>query len=195
MRVFLDFEASSLGKNGYPIEVGWVFEDGRPEAHLIKPAEGWTDWDKEAEAIHGLSRERLTEEGAPAETVARRLVEALTGHLLYASAPSWDGKWLSKLLRGGGLPRHALRLRDSEEARDEAVRERLEGVLPPAELDAVVSTILAGAAERARRREARHRALADAEGERQIWLEVQRLADQERERRGGRPFDDPAAGE
>jgi hypothetical protein len=37
MRVFLDFEASSLGKNGYPIEVGWVFEDGACEAHLIRP--------------------------------------------------------------------------------------------------------------------------------------------------------------
>ena len=26
MLVFLDFEASSLGKRSYPIEVGWVFE-------------------------------------------------------------------------------------------------------------------------------------------------------------------------
>ena len=25
MRVFLDFEASSLGKKSYPVEVGWVF--------------------------------------------------------------------------------------------------------------------------------------------------------------------------
>ena len=40
MLVFLDFEASSLGKRSYPIEVGWVFEDGRSEAHLIRPAPG-----------------------------------------------------------------------------------------------------------------------------------------------------------
>ena len=38
------------------------------------------------------------------------------GHDLLASAPSWDGKWLSALLRAAGLPRHSLRLRDSDEA-------------------------------------------------------------------------------
>ena len=40
MLVFLDFEASSLAKRGYPIEVAWVFEDGRAESHLIRPAPG-----------------------------------------------------------------------------------------------------------------------------------------------------------
>ena len=51
MIVFLDFEASSLSDDSYPIEVGWVFEDGRTEAHLIRPAPAWTDWDPAAEAI------------------------------------------------------------------------------------------------------------------------------------------------
>ena len=45
MRVFLDFEASSLSKDSYPIEVGWAGEDGSTEAHLIRPAPDWTDWD------------------------------------------------------------------------------------------------------------------------------------------------------
>ncbi len=99
MLVFLDFEASSLGKRSYPIEVGWVFEDGRSEAHLIRPAPEWTDWDAQAEAVQHIPRDLLLREGAPHDVVAQRMIEALEGHDLLASAPSWDGKWLSALLR------------------------------------------------------------------------------------------------
>ena len=42
-------EASSLGDHSYPIEVGWVLEDGSPESHLIRPPPEWTDWDPGAE--------------------------------------------------------------------------------------------------------------------------------------------------
>ena len=44
MKAFLDFEASSLEKGGFPVEVGWVLEDGAEEAHLIRPAPDWTVW-------------------------------------------------------------------------------------------------------------------------------------------------------
>ncbi|MEK1875915.1 MAG: transcriptional regulator, partial [Rhizobium altiplani] len=37
MIVFLDFEASSLSKHSYPVEIAWVFEDGRSRSFLIKP--------------------------------------------------------------------------------------------------------------------------------------------------------------
>jgi hypothetical protein len=93
MKVFLDFEASSLSDRSYPIEIAWVFEDGRSEAHLIAPAPGWNDWDDVSESIHGISREMLEAEGEPHDVVATRLVEALAGHDLFASAPSWDGRW------------------------------------------------------------------------------------------------------
>ena len=123
MIVFLDFEASSLGKRGFPIEVGWAAEDGSERGSLIRPAPGWEEWSAEAEGIHGITRERLLREGEPHEAVAARLVEQLTGHALYASAPSWDGQWLSRLLRAAGLPRHALRLRDTDEAQAQAATE------------------------------------------------------------------------
>ena len=131
MVVFLDFEASSLAKLSYPIEVAWVFEDGASETHLIQPAPQWTDWDAEAEAIHRISRETLQNEGDPHDAVARRMVDQLSGHSLFASAPSWDGKWLSALLRAAKLPRHALRLRDSDEALAEAARDILAPSCPP----------------------------------------------------------------
>ena len=43
MNVFLDFEASSLSDHSYPIEIAWVFEDGRSQSHMIAPAPGRYD--------------------------------------------------------------------------------------------------------------------------------------------------------
>lgn len=116
MIAFIDFEASSLSKTSFPIEVAWVFEDGRSTSFLIRPNDDWNDWSVEAETIHGLSRELLRSDGVPVDHVARQMVDDLSGHDLFASAPSWDGKWLSVLMRGGGFPRHALRLRKSDQA-------------------------------------------------------------------------------
>jgi hypothetical protein len=176
MLVFLDFEASSLGKRGYPIEVAWVFEDGREEAHLIKPAPGWQDWEPAAEAIHGIARATLEAEGTAHDIVAGRMVDVLTGHDLLASAPSWDGKWLSILLRAAGLPRHSLRLRDTEDAQREVVEHALAGIASTAECRRIRDELMT-ASEIIRRTETpKHRALADAEGERERWLALREAA-------------------
>ncbi|KQS46784.1 MULTISPECIES: 3'-5' exonuclease [unclassified Sphingomonas] len=173
MLVFLDFEASSLGKKSYPIEVAWVFEDGSSESHLIKPAPEWTDWDPAAQAIHGIERRVLEEEGEDHGIVAARMVEVLVGHDLLASAPSWDGKWLSTLLRAGGQPRRVLRLRDSDEAQLEAARACLSGVEPAAVREALTREVVGVVSQRRNGRVPDHRALADAIEEREQWLEVQ----------------------
>jgi hypothetical protein len=175
MLVFLDFEASSLGKRSYPIEVGWVFEDGRSEAYLIRPAPEWTDWDEEAEAIHHITRSEVSANGTPHDAVARRMIDELSGRDLLASAPSWDGKWLSTLLRAAGLPRHSLRLRDSDDALRETASAILKPVVPLARLDEVIAEVLAETEVRASHQPL-HRALADAEDERARWLAVQAAA-------------------
>lgn len=175
MRAFLDFEASSLSDESYPIEVGWVFEDGAAETWLIRPAAAWTDWDAGAEAIHHISRGQLEAEGAAHDEVARRILETLGAHDVYVSAPSWDGKWLSVLLRAAGLPRHAMRLKDSEEAFRQAAAEILEPVVGQDVLEAQT----AQAVDTARRlisKPPAHRALPDARQELGLWLEVQRVA-------------------
>ncbi|MBV9930879.1 MAG: transcriptional regulator [Alphaproteobacteria bacterium] len=177
MRAFLDFEASSLRKNGFPVEVGWVFEDGAFEGHLIRPAPGWSDWDADAEAIHGISRERLEREGTAHGDVARRMVESLEGHDLFASAPSWDGKWLSLLLRSAGLPRHALRLRDTEVAQADSAAALLDPLLTPGEAAGAVREIIAQVRAEAERTPPRHRAVDDAVEELRRWREVVRRAD------------------
>lgn len=172
MMVFLDFEASSLGRRSFPVEVAWVFADGRSESHLIRPAPDWTDWDTEAEAIHHIARETLTESGTAHGIVAARMVDQLTGHDLLASAPSWDGKWLSALLRAAGYPRHSLRLRRSDDAMRECARSILSPALPEADLTAAVDTILSQSEAGVLDAIPAHRALPDAEAERAHWLAV-----------------------
>jgi hypothetical protein len=172
MRVFLDFEASSLRKNGFPVEVGWVFEDGVSEGHLIRPAPGWSDWDPAAEAIHRLTRERLEREGTPHDAVARRMVETLGAHRLYASAPSWDGKWLSLLLRSAGFPRHTLRLRDTEVAQQESIA----AILGARASAPDIAAIMAAVRSEGQTRPVAHRAVDDAEEERRRWLDACRRA-------------------
>jgi hypothetical protein len=173
--VFLDFEASSLSKHGFPIEVAWVFATGEEESHLIRPDPSWTDWDDEAEAIHGISRKRLREEGRLLKDVAERMVSTLAGHALYATAPSWDGKWLSKLLRTAGFPRHALRLEDTEAAHVLAVQRALHAAgIPEERHPNIMQDILAQARHRDDERgPAIHRALADARRERCLWIDIQ----------------------
>jgi hypothetical protein len=178
MRVFLDFEASSLKKNGFPIEIGWAFEDGRGENMLIRPAPNWTEWDPRAEAIHGIPLETLEREGTPHEAVARRMVETLGGLQLFASAPSWDGKWLSLLLRSAGYPRHTLRLRDTEEAQYESAWAILAPVAGPEAAERIARELMARVRAEGESRPVRHRALADAEEELRRWRDIRRLAEE-----------------
>ena len=175
MLVFLDFEASSLGKTSYPIEVAWVFEDGTSETYLIAPAPAWTDWDPAAEAIHHIDRVTLVDEGTPAQQVADRMVAVLAGHSLHASAPSWDGKWLNVLFRATGYPKHTLRLRDTDEALADVARSILREVVPAAALDAEVETVMVLVDVRASGAPA-HRALPDARAEQALWAAVRDAA-------------------
>jgi hypothetical protein len=185
---FLDFEASSLGKYGYPIEVAWVLGSGDEESYLIRPDSTWVDWDPEAETIHGISRDRLEAEGASVSDVAQRMISVLTGHALYATAPSWDGKWLSRLLRTAGIPRHALRLQDTDAAHRQAMGDILQNANIPNVLhDEIMKGILA----QAQRKDdelgpAEHRALADARREQRLWLDIRRRAKDVASRHGSR---------
>ncbi len=155
--IFLDFEASSLSKQSYPVEVGWVGENGSGEAHLIRPAPGWTEWDDRAAAVHGISREQLEREGEPHEAVCARLLTVFEGNDVLASAPSWDGHWLSMLLRAAGHPRHLVRLQDSDVAFAAAAAPQ--GGDIAARIEAAKQAALP----------AGHRALADAKREWAIW--------------------------
>lgn len=68
--VCLDFEASALGRFGYPIEVAIVdCETLACESWLIKPDREWMRsglWSEESARVHNISRAQLRTSGQPA---------------------------------------------------------------------------------------------------------------------------------
>ncbi len=176
MRAFLHFEASSLGRHGFPIEVAWVFENGAEEFHRIRPAPGWADRDPAPRTLHASSRDEPGSDGAPVKTVAHRLVERLSDHDVFASAPPWDGKWLRLLLRSAGLPCRALQLIDNYVGLEELARAILAPSLPSSVIPRATRRILADASARFAGRPLAHWALPDARIERERWLAVSELA-------------------
>ena len=102
--LFIDFEASSLNPDSYPIEVAWSNQDGTRESHLINPysVEGWRDWSRSSQSIHGLSRNRLSQEGKPASWVAERMNEVLNGGILLTNCVEYDLDWCEKLFKSTG---------------------------------------------------------------------------------------------
>ena len=100
---FIDLEASGLGPNSWPIEVGWCFSDGKPEALLISPADDWGDeaWDRQAEALHGIAQATLRKKGHEIAKVCDQLNRALIDVDVFSDAPDWDGFWLYRLFSRG----------------------------------------------------------------------------------------------
>ncbi|MDV7338859.1 hypothetical protein RYZ26_04610 [Terasakiella sp. A23] len=97
---FIDFEASGLSEDSYPIEVAWNGEGGSVESYLIKvqDIEEWTHWDPHAETdAHQISLESLDALGDPPAVVAKRMNEALKGETLYSDAIQFDQFWLNRL--------------------------------------------------------------------------------------------------
>jgi len=122
----IDFEASCLPRHGrsYPIEVG-IADGGMSRSWLIRPHDDWAGWDwtPEAEALHGLSRERIAQEGLPASVVLAELVAATQGCRVLADSLI-DQYWLDTLAAAAGAPspfaiQHVATLFDEERA-DEA---------------------------------------------------------------------------
>lgn len=93
---FLDFEASSLGRESYPISVGWVKGADESDTFLITPSSEWTDWDIKSESIHGLSRKTITESGIDCCEAMKRLNSHLKGSVAVCSS-LYDIFWLKRL--------------------------------------------------------------------------------------------------
>jgi len=61
----IDVEASGLPPGTFPVEIGiTVIETGATKTWLVRPAPEWDSlaWDAAAEALHSISRERLSSE-------------------------------------------------------------------------------------------------------------------------------------
>lgn len=99
----IDLEASGLASNSYPIEVGLVLGTGQSFEALIKPRPHWQHWDEEAEAIHGISRAQLEEEGQEIQDVCQQINQLCAGKTLYSDCWVHDSRWLNLLFSEAGV--------------------------------------------------------------------------------------------
>lgn len=101
--IILDIEASGFGAGSYPIEIGVAMPDGSLHAWLIRPLPEWTHWQDSAEQIHGISRERLLDEGQNLRHVADELNILLRGKTAYSDGWGVDSSWLARLYHEAGV--------------------------------------------------------------------------------------------
>jgi hypothetical protein len=103
----IDFEASCLPEDSasYPIEVAIAKADGGSRSWLIKPLPAWRywDWDAGAEALHGIRRAMLEEQGIKAARVLQELGEEARGCDVYSDC-DLDAYWLEVLCEGCHAP-------------------------------------------------------------------------------------------
>jgi len=148
----IDFEASCLPRHGrsFPIEVG-IATTAMSRSWLIRPADAWLDWGwtAEAQALHGLTRDRVLREGLPAAQVLAELTQAV-GNCRLVSDSSLDQYWLDRLAEAAGF-HPAFHIDHAGSLFDEAGTSSATVAAAIARADAQVS--------------ARHRAGADA-----LWL-------------------------
>jgi hypothetical protein len=116
---FVDFEASGIAPDSYPLEVAVVFPGGEYQA-LIKPAPYWEHWSYDAQDMHGLSRELLINEGQTPLAVAQEMNRLFDGKTLCSDNPA-DCFWLDVLFEAAGIePTFAVQPIESFVGRDAA---------------------------------------------------------------------------
>ena len=108
----IDFEASSLEQDSYPIEVGlalWFLpeEPVRGWSTLIRPAWDWTrngHWSPASAKIHGIRGRDLLAQGQEPALVATALNEAIgRGATAWCDGGPYDAHWMRALFKAGGV--------------------------------------------------------------------------------------------
>ncbi len=151
--LFLDFEASSLTRGSWPVEIGyaWIERDQvRSHATLIAPRQDWSmaDWSDAAARVHNIPLAAIRA-GSPAAVVAAE-TDLLARFDVVSENPRWDQVWLDRLREG--------RRRIEVGALQQAVRRRLDD----REANAVAQALFRNASP--------HRAGPDAERMARAWL-------------------------
>lgn len=121
MIAFIDLEASALGRDGHPTEVGVALTDGRDlhevRSWLIRPHPDWMfadggEWDPVAAEMTGITPGLLRHHGLDARHVVGDLDALLTRvQCVYSDAPEQDQSWLSTLYDAADAS-HTVRLHD-----------------------------------------------------------------------------------
>lgn len=110
----IDFEASSLCQNSYPIEVAWGSSRETVTAFLLNPDKmtGWTDWSSKSFEFHNIQRKELLENGEDPKRVAEIIVKDLAGKSVYSDEPRFDTMWKDRLLTDTGYDPSVIRIKN-----------------------------------------------------------------------------------
>lgn len=117
--LFVDFEASGIAPDSYPIEIAVVSAADQHHA-LIRPVYYWTHWSWDAQDMHGISRDSLVAEGREPAHIAADLNARFSSSTLCSDSPQ-DGFWLDTLYEAAGFePSFRVALLESFVGRSEA---------------------------------------------------------------------------
>ena len=100
--LYIDFEASSLSKDSWPIEIGMAWIEGagvQSWSTLIRPGTSWdlNDWSARSAEVHNIPYEEVM--AAPqAVHVAREVKARLEGKTPVSDNPEFETRWMNKLL-------------------------------------------------------------------------------------------------
>ena len=100
-RWYIDFEASGIAPDSYPIEVAVVSSEAAYHS-LIRPVYYWTHWSWDAQDMHGIPRESLVADGREPAQIAVKLNAVFLGARLCCDSPQ-DGFWLDTLFEAAGI--------------------------------------------------------------------------------------------
>lgn len=98
---FIDFEASGIAPDSYPIEVA-VVSNETVYSSLIKPVRYWTHWSFDAQDMHGLTQDHLLQEGDTPGAVAEQMKQLFSGQVLCSDSPQ-DSFWFDVLFEAADL--------------------------------------------------------------------------------------------
>jgi len=103
-KIFIDFEASGFGDDGYPISVAWGSKTGEIKYFVISNifSPDWKFWCEDAEEIHGLSEDFLKAGGVHPLVVCNAMLDDLRGKSVYAQGAGNDRFWLERLMSYSG---------------------------------------------------------------------------------------------
>jgi len=98
MITIIDFEASGLEADSYPIQVAWNIGDV-VHSHYINPKHvpEWLGWSVASEAVHNIPRSYLHEYGEHPAGVAKAMNDSLAGCTVYSDAVPYDKNWCQRL--------------------------------------------------------------------------------------------------